>query len=119
MKQSFDLLQKYIPITAAHTIPGTIEKDVTIIRASGLFTKGSIRKLYGEDMAFFQRKKWMKKWFPYNYETIILLCQEINTYHEQSLSGFDVSAFLTRMQNHFSQKQSTKVVDTFNSLYLP
>lgn len=69
-------------VNVALEISGIPEIDVTIIKASGLFTKGAIRPENTTPLAFFQREKWMREWFPNNWKGIIKLCQKIEKIHK-------------------------------------
>ncbi len=86
-------------VNAGLFIPGKREIDVSIIRASGLFYKGAIRRLKKSSQAFYQRPQWMQRWFPVNFQEIISISRKISfllELHKRSVNtpGFDYSRFL-------------------------
>lgn len=64
---------------------GRIDEEVSVIKASGLFEKGAIRRVRQEPLAFFEREEWMRAWFPDNAEKVIALAEQLyiqdNTYN--------------------------------------
>lgn len=74
-----------MPVIAATLLPGRIDSEISIIKATGLFTSGAIRGEDGVNKAFFQRPEWLKAWFPQNFQSIYELCQHIyNSLEEDS-----------------------------------
>lgn len=77
VQETSTTLRAYCPVLVGFEISGKIEKEVTIIKFSGLFEKGAIRSTQGE-LAFYQREEWMRSWFPHNSDLIIVLCRQLS-----------------------------------------
>ncbi len=75
--ESLDQLANKMLIYCAHSIVGIPEKEVSIIRLSGLFLPGSIRLENGQELAFWQRPEWMQAWFPTNATDITQYCSQL------------------------------------------
>jgi hypothetical protein len=66
------------PVSVGFAAPGRILDDVSFINASGLVTRGSIRRAGLPPLAFFERSEWMEAWFPGYATEVIALCQALN-----------------------------------------
>jgi len=51
------------PITAGFAAPGRLLEEVSFINASGLVTRGAIRRVGRPPLAFWERPEWMQAWF--------------------------------------------------------
>lgn len=51
------------PITAGFAAPGRLLDEVSFINASGLVTRGAIRRVGQPPLAFADRPEWMRAWF--------------------------------------------------------
>ena len=65
------------PVNAGFTASGRILDDVSFINASGLVTRGAIRRTGRPPLAFYERAEWMAAWFPGDHEAIAALCREL------------------------------------------
>lgn len=68
---------RYCPITTALVLPGKLDEEVSIIRASHLFMPGAIRRENGPELAFFQRPSWIAAWFPGRIDTVLAVCEQL------------------------------------------
>jgi hypothetical protein len=71
------------PIAAGFAATGRILEDVSFINASGLVTKGAIRRAGAPSQAFHERPEWMAAWFPADHAEIIAVCRDL----EAALGG--------------------------------
>ena len=74
---TLEKLDKEYEFNIALKIDGIPEKEVTIIKASGLFMRGAIRISNSISLAFFEREEWMRIWFPKNWKEIIEICKKL------------------------------------------
>jgi adenine/guanine phosphoribosyltransferase-like PRPP-binding protein len=65
------------PVTAGFAAAGRMLEDVSFINASGLVTKGAIRRAGRPPLAFHERPEWMAAWFPSDHREITALCREL------------------------------------------
>lgn len=63
---------------AGLSLHGRILEEVSLINASGLVTRASIRRAGLPPLAFFQRPEWMRAWFPGYAEDVIEVCRRLN-----------------------------------------
>jgi hypoxanthine phosphoribosyltransferase len=75
LSDSLKFFKRYATVFPYISLEGKQEKDVSIIKASGLFMNGAIRTVDGQSYAFFHRPEWIEAWFPKNAKEIFLLCQ--------------------------------------------
>jgi hypothetical protein len=78
MVESLPALESFAPVSVGRRIDGRLGIDSSIIRASGLFERGSIRRKNKPVMAFYQRPEWIREWFPKNGNKIIAICHSLN-----------------------------------------
>ncbi len=78
INKSLEKISNYCPVICGFKIEGEIEKDVTIIKTSGLFLNNAIRRKNRKPLAFYQRPEWINSWFPNNNLLIIRICQKLN-----------------------------------------
>ena len=76
--EALPAVRRFCPVSAGLEMPGRVEEDVTIIKASHLFERGAIRRSGGTDLAFFERPAWMDAWFPHLAARITALCAMID-----------------------------------------
>ena len=67
------------PISVGFQATGRILEDVSFINASGLVTRGAIRRKGRPPLAFHERPEWMAAWFPASHEDIAALCRALAT----------------------------------------
>ncbi len=89
MKQTLPKLRIQATVIAGYEIPGVMEKDSTVIRASGLFLTSAIIRANKPGLAFYQRKKWMTSWFPDNTQAIIDISKKISELYYYLLNNLD------------------------------
>ena len=65
-------------VTAGLAVHGRILEEVSLINASGLVTRASIRRAGLPPLAFFERPEWMRAWFPEYAENVIEVCRRLN-----------------------------------------
>jgi hypothetical protein len=65
-------------VTSGLALHGRILDEVSLINASGLVTRTSIRRAGLPPLAFFERPEWMRAWFPGYAEEVIEVCQRLN-----------------------------------------
>jgi hypothetical protein len=94
---SLDRLAEKITVRCAYPIAGVPEKEVSIIRLSGLFQPGSIRLKNGRELAFYQRPRWMRAWFPTNYASVTRYCAQLSLDRQTN-------------QNHFWAGESLAII---------
>jgi hypothetical protein len=58
--------------------PGRLLEEVSFINASGLVMRVGIRQPGQPPQAFFERRIWMRAWFPGYDDEVIMLCQRLN-----------------------------------------
>jgi hypothetical protein len=71
-------LRTLCPVTAGFAAPGRLLDEVSLINASGLVRRGSIRRASLPPLAFFERPEWMRAWFPEHAEAVIDCCRRLN-----------------------------------------
>ena len=77
LNESLAVVKKRCSVRLAASIQGRRDKEVSLIRASGLFKPGAILPSRGKPLAFYQRTQWMRAWFPENYRQIISVCHQL------------------------------------------
>ncbi|MHB8576285.1 MAG: hypothetical protein ACYDCQ_13250 [Dehalococcoidia bacterium] len=70
-------LRRLCAVEVGLEMPGALETEVSVIKASHLFETGAIRRPNG-DLAFFERQEWMRAWFPRHVDAIISLCERLH-----------------------------------------
>jgi len=65
-------------VTAGLAVHGRILEEVSLINASGLVARVSIRRAGLPPLAFFERPEWMHAWFPGYAENVIRICRWLN-----------------------------------------
>jgi hypothetical protein len=65
------------PVTPGFAAPGRIDEEVSLINASGLVRRGSIRRTGLPPLAFFERPEWIHAWFPGSGDAIIEVCRRL------------------------------------------
>jgi hypothetical protein len=76
------------PITAGFAAPGRLLDEVSFINASGLVTRGAIRRVGRSPLAFTDRPEWMRAWFGEQAEEITARCRSLaETLKETAHSG--------------------------------
>ena len=76
--ESLAPLRAICPVTAGVEAPGRLLDEVSLINASGLVRRGSIRRTGRSPLAFFERPEWMRAWFPDRAEAVIDVCRRLN-----------------------------------------
>jgi hypothetical protein len=76
--ESLPPLRALCPVTAGFAAPGRLLDEVSLINASGLARRGSIRRAGLPPLAFFERPEWMHAWFPGHAEAVIECCRRLN-----------------------------------------
>ena len=76
--ESLPPLRALCPVTAGFAAPGRLLDEVSLINASGLVRRGSIRRASLPPLAFFERPEWMRAWFPEHAEAVIDCCRRLN-----------------------------------------
>jgi len=76
------------PITAGFAAPGRLLDEVSFINASGLVTRGAIRRVGQSPLAFADRPEWMRAWFGEQAEEVTARCRSLaETLKETAHSG--------------------------------
>jgi hypothetical protein len=76
------------PITAGFAAPGRLLDEVSFINASGLVTRGAIRRVGQSALAFADRPEWMRAWFGEQAEEVTARCRSLaETLKETADSG--------------------------------
>jgi hypothetical protein len=75
--ESLRSISSLCPVTAGLAAPGRMLHDVSFINASGLVRRGSIRRVGGAPLAFFERPEWMGAWFPRYADDVTRLCRQL------------------------------------------
>jgi hypothetical protein len=65
------------PITAGFAAPGRLLDEVSFINASGLVTRGAIRRVGQAPLAFSDRPEWMRAWFGESADEITARCRSL------------------------------------------
>jgi hypothetical protein len=65
------------PIVAGFAAPGRLLDEVSFINASGLVTRGAIRRVGQPPLAFVDRPEWMRAWFGESAAAITARCRAI------------------------------------------
>src|SRR5687768_14432806 len=78
VEASLPALRALAPVTAGFAAPGRLLDEVSLINASGLVRRGSIRRTGLPPLAFFERPEWMLAWFPGHGEAVIECCRRLN-----------------------------------------
>jgi hypothetical protein len=76
--ESVERLRALCPVSIGFEAPGRLLQDVSLINASGLVRRGSIRRAGRPPLAFFERREWMAAWFPEDVDEIVRLCRALN-----------------------------------------
>jgi hypothetical protein len=76
--ESLPPLRALCPVTAGFAAPGRLLDEVSLINASGLVRRGSIRRTGLPPLAFFERPEWMRAWFPEHADAVIDCCRRLN-----------------------------------------
>jgi len=71
-------LRALCPVTPGFAAPGRLLEEVSLINASGLVRRGSIRRTGRPPLAFFERGEWMRAWFPEHADEVIDCCRKLN-----------------------------------------
>jgi pyrimidine operon attenuation protein/uracil phosphoribosyltransferase len=71
-------LRALCPVTPGFAAPGRLLDEVSLINASGLVRRGSIRRTGRPPLAFFERAEWMRAWFPQHADEVIDCCRKLN-----------------------------------------
>ncbi|MGH8064786.1 MAG: hypothetical protein ACRERE_06005 [Candidatus Entotheonellia bacterium] len=66
------------PIAIGFASPGSLLDEVSFINASGLVMRLGIRHPDQPPQAFFERRMWMRAWFPGYADEVVALCQRLN-----------------------------------------
>jgi hypothetical protein len=66
------------PIVAGFAAPGRLLEDVSFINASGLVTRGAIRRAGQTPLAFWERPEWMRAWFGERAAEISARCRVLH-----------------------------------------
>ena len=74
---SLSMVAELAPVSAGFAASGRILDDVSFINASGLVSRGAIRRTGRPSLAFYERPEWMAAWFPSDHEEITELCREL------------------------------------------
>lgn len=90
-------------INSGIVLSGRRERDITIIKASGLYTSGAIRTEKGNQLAFCERSQWLSTWFPKNALQIQTICYLIlnrqseknQQFHDDQKTSFSLSQIST------------------------
>jgi len=75
--ESLPAVAALAPVSAGFRAPGRILEDVSFINASGLVTRGAIRRQGRPPLAFYERPEWMAAWFPTDHAAITQMCREL------------------------------------------
>jgi len=65
------------PIMAGFSAPGRLLDEVSFINASGLVTRGAIRRVGQSPLAFSDRPEWMRAWFGARADEITARCRSL------------------------------------------
>jgi hypothetical protein len=65
------------PVTAGFAVPGRLLEEVSFINASGLVTRGAIRRAGRPSLAFWERSEWMRAWFGAHADDITARCRAL------------------------------------------
>jgi hypothetical protein len=76
--ESLPPLRALCPVTAGFAAPGRLLDEVSLINATGLVRRGSIRRTGLPPLAFFERPEWMHAWFPGHADAVIDCCRRLN-----------------------------------------
>jgi hypothetical protein len=76
--ETVERLRALCPVSVGLELPGKLLEDVSLINASGLVRRGSIRRAGRPPLAFFERREWMAAWFAGDADAIIDLCRTLN-----------------------------------------
>jgi hypothetical protein len=68
------------PVLAGFAAPGRLLEEVSLINATGLVLRGSIRRRGQPPLAFFERPQWMRAWFGDAAEEVIAHCQALRAH---------------------------------------
>lgn len=90
VRSSMSKLKKICNVTAGLIVSGNADEEVIIIRGSGLFLNGAIKRKDKLSLAFFERPSWIKTWFPVNSLRIINLCKRLQKIHAYTNFESDV-----------------------------
>jgi hypothetical protein len=76
--ESLPPLRALCPVTPGFAAEGRLLDEVSVINATGLVRRGSIRRTGLPPLAFFERPEWMHAWFPGHADDVIDLCRRLN-----------------------------------------
>jgi hypothetical protein len=76
--ESLEAIRRLCPIDAGFAAPGRRDQDVSFINASGLVTRGAIRRAGQPPLAFFERPAWIHAWFVGYGDEVIARCRELH-----------------------------------------
>jgi hypothetical protein len=76
--ESLPPLRALCPVAAGFAAPGRLLDEVSLINASGLVRRGSIRRTGRSPLAFFERPEWIRAWFPRHAEAVLERCRRLN-----------------------------------------
>ena len=76
--ETLDALAAEHPVTAGVVVPGRLLDDVSLINATGLVLRVSIRRRGQPPLAFFDRPAWLRSWFPGYHLQVLDLCRRLN-----------------------------------------
>jgi hypothetical protein len=76
--ESLPVITPLCPIAVGFAAPGRMLEEVSFINASGLVRRGSIRRVGGPPLAFFERPEWMRDWFGDAADALIERCRRLN-----------------------------------------
>lgn len=78
IEETIPRISAHCSFTTGFLMPGKIEEEVSVIKISGLFMKGAIKRVNAPPLAFFERPEWIANWFPNKPEKIIEICRNIS-----------------------------------------
>jgi len=76
--ETLDVLARERPVRAGFAAPGRLLDEVSLINATGLVLRGSIRRRGRADLAFFERPQWMRAWFGEAADDVIGHCRALS-----------------------------------------
>jgi hypothetical protein len=77
VKETLVGLAARCPISAGFAAPGRLLDEVSFINASGLVTRGAIRRVGQSPLAFSDRPEWMRAWFGESADEVTALCRSL------------------------------------------
>ncbi len=76
--ETLPTIESLCPVSVGVAAPGRINQEVSMINASGLVMPVGIRTSGGRPLAFFERRSWIRAWFPGYADEVIATCRKLS-----------------------------------------